>query len=136
MKSGPRGKPLRYPPFDLRLLLGDVTQTRVVRRMPEGTNPLVAQDQVNSCPSFERKHNWRLQERRLSAGLFTSQIQTAVWVAGLHRQQQLRLIKEARDMLHEANQGEFMWAFMVISIKVVSYSDIIRDCIIHLRRKE
>ena len=54
-KSEPLGKPHRYPPFDLPLLKGDATQTRVVCQITVGMIPLTAQDPVNSYPSCVQK---------------------------------------------------------------------------------
>ena len=62
MKSEQHGRPLRYRPSDLRPLLGDVIQTRVVFRTPGEMSPRATQDPPNSCPSYELKHSWPLWE--------------------------------------------------------------------------
>lgn len=82
-KYEPLGKPHRYPPFDLPLLKGDATQTRVVCQITVGMIPLTAQDPVNSYPSCVQKRISRRLERRLSAGRLMCPVLTVVSVAGL-----------------------------------------------------
>lgn len=82
-KYEPRGKPHRYPPFDLPLLKGDAIQTQVVCQITVGMIPLTAQDPVNSYPSCVQKRILRRSERRLSAGRLMCPVLTVVSVAGL-----------------------------------------------------
>ena len=94
MKYEQRGKPLRYPQFDLLPPLGDVIRIRVAYQIPVGTSLHVAPEQANSYPSYEPKLSWRPQEscHLQAVHLFTALVQTVVLVAGRHLQQQGQLM--------------------------------------------